>query len=85
MTKLTISLPEDLAEAVRTRAAIEGTSVSGYIAHELRRAHLVAESQAAVAEYEAEHGEITEEELERVRRWIEKGWAQWRSPSTPAT
>ena len=85
VTKLTISLPEDLAEAVRAQAEAEGTTVSGLITGSLRRSHLLAESRAAITEYEAEHGVITEEEREQVRRWIDRGWAQWRSSSTPAS
>lgn len=77
MTKLTISLPEDLAETIRAEADAEGTTVSGYIAHELRRAHLLAEGRAALREYEAEHGAITEAEKEKVRRWAGR--------STPAS
>ena len=69
MTKLTISLPEDLADAIRVRAEDEGTTVSGLIANDLRRALLLAEGRAALRAYEAEHGAITAAEKEKVRRW----------------
>lgn len=69
MTKLTISLPEDLAETIRAEAEAEGTTVSAWLAERARRALLFAESRAALAEYEAEHGQIAEEELEKARRW----------------
>ena len=69
MTKLTISLPEDLAESIREQAEAEGTSLSGYIGEALRRAQLLADGRAALREYEAEHGAITEAEMEKVRKW----------------
>jgi hypothetical protein len=85
VTKLTISLPEDLAETIRAEAEAEGTSVSGFIAKELRRTHLLQERRAAIAEYEAEHGMITAEEREQVRAWLRRGGVKWPpSRSTPA-
>jgi hypothetical protein len=85
VTKLTISLPEELADAVRARAEDEGTTVSGLIAQELQRSHLLEERRAAVAEYEAEHGKITEAEREQVREWLRRGGVEWPpSRSTPA-
>lgn len=69
MTKLTISLPEDLAETIRAEAEAEGTTVSAWLAERARKAVLFARSRAALAEYEAEHGKITDEEIERARRW----------------
>lgn len=69
MTKLTISLPEDLAETIRAEAEADGTTVSGYVTEALRRTVLLAESRAVIREHEAEHGPITEADLERVRTW----------------
>ena len=77
MTKLTISLPEELAEVVRRAAEREGTSVSALIANELRRFNLRAERRTAIEEYEAEHGKITEEERESVRAWLRRGGVEW--------
>jgi Ribbon-helix-helix protein, copG family len=76
VTKLTISLPEDLAETIRAEAEAEGTTVSAWLGERARRALLFAESRAALADYEAEHGKITDEERERAR--------QWAGRSTPA-
>ncbi len=85
VTKLTISLPEELAETIRSEAAAEGTTVSRYIADELRRALLLQERRAAIADYEAEHGKITEEERAQVRAWLRRGGVAWPpSPSTAA-
>jgi len=69
VTKLTISLPKDLAESIRAEADAEGTTVSAWLAERARRSLLLAERKAAVAEYEAEFGKITDEEIEEVRQW----------------
>lgn len=86
VTKLTISLPEDLAESIRAEAEAEGTTVSAWLADQARRSLLLAEGRAAVAEYESEHGAITDEERARVRAWFREGGVQWPpSRSTPAS
>ncbi|MCJ7437379.1 MAG: hypothetical protein MUP97_06410 [Acidimicrobiia bacterium] len=85
VTKLTISLPEDLAETIRGEAEAEGTTVSGWVAQRARRSFLQSERKAALAEYQAEHGPITEEEREQVRAWLRRGGVEWPpSRSTPA-
>jgi hypothetical protein len=84
VTKLTISLPEDLAETIRAEAEAEGTTVSAWLADHTRRSLLRAERKAALAEYEAEHGKITEEEREQVRSWLRRSGVEWPpSRSTP--
>ena len=70
VTKLTISLPEELAETIRAEADAEGTTVSAWIAEHARRSLLLAERRAALAEYEAEHGKITDDERREVREWL---------------
>lgn len=86
VTKLTISLPEDLAEAIRAEVAQQGTTLSGWIAEQARRSLLLAESRAAVAEYEAEHGAITDDERARMREWLREGGVEWPpSRSTPGS
>lgn len=70
--KLSVSLPVELAESVRRAAGDQaGGNVSAWLAalaeEELRR----QASLAAVREWEREHGEITAEEREEVRRrWL---------------
>jgi ribbon-helix-helix CopG family protein len=84
VTKLTISLPEELAEVVRRAAEREGTSVSALIAKELRRYDLLEQRRLGIAEYEAEHGEIPDDGGERVRAWLKRAGVEWPpSPSTP--
>ena len=70
VTKLTISLPEELAETIRAEADAEGTTVSAWIAERARRSLMLAERRAALAEYEAEHGKITDDERREVREWL---------------
>ncbi len=72
MTKLTISLPEDLAETIREQAEAEGTTVSAWLAKRARHSLLLAQRKAAVAEYESEFGTITDEEIEEVRQWEQR-------------
>lgn len=72
VTKLTISLPEDLAETIRAEAEAEGTTVSAWLAERARRSLLLAQRKAAVAEYESEFGPISDEEIEEVRQWEQR-------------
>ena len=76
VTKLTISLPAELAEAVRRGAEHDGTSVSGFIAKELRRTRLLEERRQAIAEHEAENGELTHEGQDRVSAWLKRAGAE---------
>ena len=69
VTKLTISLPEELADTIRAEAEAEGTTVSAWLGERARRSLLLAQRKAAVAEYEAEFGKITDDEIEEARRW----------------
>ncbi|MGH9132148.1 MAG: hypothetical protein ACRDWV_10890, partial [Acidimicrobiales bacterium] len=48
----------------------EGTSVSAWMTAAARRALLVSEGLAAVAEWEAENGSLSGAELEAARRRI---------------
>ena len=75
MTKLTISLPEELAEVVRRAAEREGTSISGFIAKELRRTYLLEERRDAIAAHEADHGTLTQVGQDRVSAWLKRAGA----------
>jgi uncharacterized protein YmfQ (DUF2313 family) len=68
--KLAISLPSDLAEHARERAASEGTSVSAWIAEAVAQQLRQRSLRQLVADWEAEHGRFTEEEIAAAR-------AQW--------
>jgi len=61
--KLAITVDADVHERVVDAAAAEGLSVSAWMTKAARRALLVRDGLAAVAEWEAEHGPLTESEL----------------------
>ncbi|MBM3672276.1 MAG: hypothetical protein FJW86_08890 [Actinobacteria bacterium] len=61
--KLAITVDADVHDRVLDAAAAEGLSVSAWMTNAARRALLVRDGLAAVAEWEAEHGPLTEAEL----------------------
>jgi len=70
--KLAVTVDADVHAKVLKAAEAEGTSVSAWITAAARRALLRREGLAAVAEWEAEHGALTEAELEAARARIER-------------
>jgi hypothetical protein len=68
--KLAITVDRDVHAKVLDAAAAEGLSVSAWMTSAARRALLVRAGLAAVAEWEAEHGPFTANELEAARRRI---------------
>ena len=66
--KLAITVDPDVHAQVVAAAAAEGVSVSAWMTAAARRALRLREGLAAVAEWEAEHGALTGEELEAARR-----------------
>ena len=70
--KLAITVDSDVHAKVLDAADAEGTSVSAWITAAARRALLVRDGLAAVAEWEAEHGALTERELEAARSRLER-------------
>lgn len=69
--KFAVSFPPELLAHVRADAEAHGESVSGWLVDAASRKLRHAAAMAALLAFEAEHGEITEEELEEVRN-------QWR-------
>lgn len=65
--KVTITLDEDLVEAVAVAARAAGMPVSRLIASAAEREMRRRIGQAAVAQWEAEHGAFTPEELAAAR------------------
>jgi hypothetical protein len=65
--KLAVSVDADVHAQVLDAAQAEGTSVSAWITAAARRALLVRNGLAAVAEWEAEHGALTPAELAAAR------------------
>jgi hypothetical protein len=68
--KPAITVDAEVHERVLAAAADEGVSVSAWMTAAARRALLVRDGLRAVAEWEAEHGELTEAELEVARRRV---------------
>jgi hypothetical protein len=68
--KLAITVDPDVHEKVIEAAAEEGVSVSAWMTSAARRALLVRDGLSAVAEWEAEHGALTEDELVEARKRV---------------
>lgn len=68
--KLAITVDPDVHEGIVRAAAEEGVSVSAWMTEAARRALLVRDGLRAVDEWEAEHGPLTDEEMDAARRRI---------------
>ncbi len=68
--KLAITVDADVHEQVLVASAEEGVSVSAWMTAAARRALLVRDGLRAVAEWEQEHGPLTDAELDAARRRI---------------
>jgi hypothetical protein len=68
--KLAISVEANVHAKVLDAAQAEGLSVSAWMTAAARRALLVRDGLLAVAEWEAEQGALTEQEIEAARRRI---------------
>lgn len=68
--KLAISVDADIHAKVLDAAQAEGTSVSAWMTAAARRALLLRDGLAAVAEWEAEHGALSRAEIEAARTRI---------------
>lgn len=68
--KLAITVDAEVHERVLAAAADEGVSVSAWMTAAARRALMVRDGLRAVAEWEEEHGELTEADLEAARRRV---------------
>lgn len=70
--KLAVTVDADVHAKVLDAAETEGKSVSAWITEAARRALLLRDGLAAVAEWEGEHGALTPTELATARARIEK-------------
>ena len=68
--KLAITVDPDVHAQVVAAADEEGTSVSAWMTNAARRALLVRDGLRAVAEWEAEHGALSDAELAAARRRV---------------
>ena len=74
--KLAITVDRDVHAKILSAAEAEGSSISAWLTAAARQALRVREGLAAVAEWEAEHGALTEEELEGARQRLSRSNAQ---------
>jgi hypothetical protein len=69
---LAITVDPDVHDRVLAAAAEQGVSVSAWMTHAARRALLVRDGLAAVAEWEAQHGPLTDEEMAAARARVQR-------------
>src|SRR4051794_26197493 len=68
--KLAITVDRDVHARILDAAEAEGASVSAWMTDAARRALVLRDGLAAVAEWESQHGSLSEEELEAARRRV---------------
>ncbi|MGI8517740.1 MAG: hypothetical protein ACR2ME_05285 [Acidimicrobiia bacterium] len=68
--KLAITVDPEVYAQVIDAAADEGVSVSAWMTRAARRALLVRDGLAALAEWEAEHGALTDAEMAAARQRV---------------
>jgi len=71
--KLAITVHPEVYSQVIAAAEADGMSVSAWMTAAARRELRLRDGLAAVAEWEAEHGALTEEELSAARRRVGPG------------
>ena len=70
--KLAITVDRDVHAKVLRAANEDNLSVSAWLTAAARRALRVREGLAAVAEWEAEHGELSPEEMRTARERVQR-------------
>ena len=68
--KLAITVDPDVHAQVLAAAERDGVSVSAWMTEAARRALLIRDGLDAVAEWEADHGKLTDDEMEKARRRV---------------
>ena len=79
--KLAITVDADVHAKVIDAAQMEGKSISAWITAAARRALLLRDGLAAVAEWEADHGALTQAELEAARSRVGRATQRRTRPS----
>jgi hypothetical protein len=77
--KLAITVDPEVYAKVIAAAEADGMSVSAWMTAAARRELRLRDGLAAVAEWEAEHGALTEEELSVARRRVGLGRSERQS------
>ncbi len=68
MERLSLSLPDELAGRIRDAAQADGATLSAWLARAAESQLLLRNAAHAIAEWEHEHGAITEVEIASVER-----------------
>ncbi|MGH8909514.1 MAG: hypothetical protein ACRD0K_24200 [Egibacteraceae bacterium] len=76
--RLTVSLPAQLSRALRAAAEEERASVSRWVADAVQDRLLLRRMRAYIADYEAEFGEISDQEMAQARAEATARSQQWR-------
>lgn len=71
--KIAITVDPDVHEMLVEAAEEDGLSVSAWVTEAVRRKLKIRDGLRIVAEWEAENGPFTEEELAAADRWITEG------------
>jgi hypothetical protein len=70
--KLAITVDADVHASVVHAARTKKVSISAWLTEAARRSLRIGDGLAAVAEWEAEHGAFSDEELEAARRQVRR-------------
>ena len=68
--KLAITVDPDVHTLVLAAAKKDGVSISAWMTEAARRALRIRDGRDAVAEWEAEHGTLTDDEMEAAHRRV---------------
>jgi hypothetical protein len=82
--KLAITMDPDVHESVRTAAARDRISISAWMTRAAREALQRRAGLAAVAQWEAQHGLLTENEMTEARRRVRSQLGAKRAARLPA-
>lgn len=78
--KLAITVDADVHAKVIDAASHEGVSVSAWMTEAAKRALLVRDGLSAVAEWERQHGRLTDAEMTAARQRVQAQIAKRRAP-----
>lgn len=67
--RLSVSLSRDLVRRIRSAARRDRSALSAWLADAAEAKLLLGNAARAIAEYEKDHGAITDEEMDRVDAW----------------
>jgi hypothetical protein len=74
VVKRSLSFPPEVFQALEEQAAVDGTTVSALVTRAAEELLRRTRGLAAVADYEAEHGAFTAEEIAEADRLLDQAW-----------